>query len=303
NDDLGASQALAVVHGHVREGNSALTAGSKEQVAEYAGELRTMLGVLGIDPLDPQRAGGDEQGLHEVVDALVTIALEQRQAARKRKDYTAADTIRDQIADTGDGVEDTPQGARWERRQSWPTVFWKFVARSGRLEHPAGRSALPACVQDVRGGLPMPAKRHKKGPTKGSGGKHRRALEGKSSTLPAEQRHWYEDKQRAKAAKRPKPSPRAEQRPRTERRQRKVDSDLLVGRNPVVEALRAGMPATRLFLVNSLDPDNRVTEAARLAGDQGVDVVEVNRTDLDRRCESNGQPDAVHQGIALQTRP
>lgn len=149
----------------------------------------------------------------------------------------------------------------------------------------------------------MPAKRHKKGPTKGSGGKHRRALEGKSSTLPAEQRHWYEDKQRAKAAKRPKSSPRAEQRSRTEKRQRKVDSDLLVGRNPVVEALRAGMPATRLFLVNGLDPDNRVTEAARLAGDQGVDVVEVNRTDLDRRCESNGQPDAAHQGIALQTRP
>ena len=124
----------------------------------------------------------------------------------------------------------------------------------------------------------MPAKRHKKGPTKGSGGKHRRALEGKSSTLPAEQRHWYEDKQRAKAAKRPKSSPRAEQRSRTEKRQRKVDSDLLVGRNPVVEALRAVMPATRLFLVNSLDPDSRVTEAARLAGDQGVDVVEVNRT-------------------------
>src|SRR5699024_9057538 len=56
-------------------------------------------------------------------------------------------------------------------------------------------------------------------------------------------------------------------------------------------------------LVNSLDPDSRVTEAARLAGDQGVDVVEVNRTDLDRRCESNGQPGAAHQGIALQTRP
>ena len=117
NDDLGASQALAVVHGHVREGNSALTAGSKEQVAEYAGELRTMLGVLGIDPLDPQWAGGDEQGLHEVVDALVTIALEQRQAARKRKDYTAADTIRDQLAEAGVVVEDTPQGSRWNLRR------------------------------------------------------------------------------------------------------------------------------------------------------------------------------------------
>src|SRR5699024_10020702 len=87
------------------------------------------------------------------------------------------------------------------------------------------------------------------------------------------------------------------------KRQRKVDSDLLVGRNPVVEALRAGMPATRLFLVNSLDPDSRVTEAARLAGDQGVDVVEVNRTDLDRRCDSDGQSDSIHQAVALPTRP
>src|SRR5699024_3768567 len=109
----------------------------------------------------------------------------------------------------------------------------------------------------------MPAKRHKKGPTKGSGGKHRRGLGGKSSTLPAEQRHWYEDKQRAKAAKRPSSSPRPEQPSCTEKRQRKVGSDLLVGRNPGVEALRAGMPATRLFLVNSIVPDSRVTEAAR----------------------------------------
>src|SRR5699024_6759697 len=47
----------------------------------------------------------------------------------------------------------------------------------------------------------MPAKKNKKGPTKGSGGKNRRSLEGKGGTLPAEQRHWYEGKQRAKAAK------------------------------------------------------------------------------------------------------
>ncbi|WP_017572117.1 23S rRNA (guanosine(2251)-2'-O)-methyltransferase RlmB [Nocardiopsis halotolerans] len=146
----------------------------------------------------------------------------------------------------------------------------------------------------------MPAKKSKKGPTKGSGGKGRRSLEGKSGTLPAEQRHWYGGKQRAKAARRPASS--GGQPPQAERR-RPSNSDLLVGRNPVVEALRAGMPATRLFLANSLDPDDRVNEAARLAGERGVDVVEVSRAELDRRCESNGQPDAAHQGIALQVRP
>ncbi|OLT27998.1 23S rRNA (guanosine(2251)-2'-O)-methyltransferase RlmB [Nocardiopsis sp. CNR-923] len=145
----------------------------------------------------------------------------------------------------------------------------------------------------------MPAKKSKKGPTKGSGGKGRRSLEGKSGTLPAEQRHWYEGKQRARAAKLPRTAGEAPAR----QQRRAADSDLLVGRNPVVEALRAGMPATRLFLANSLDQDERVTEAARAAGDRGIEIVEVTRAELDRRCESNGQPGAAHQGLALQVRP
>ncbi|WP_435107902.1 cysteine--tRNA ligase [Nocardiopsis synnemataformans] len=117
NDDLGVSQALAVVHGHVREGNTALAAGGKEQAAEIAGELRTMLGVLGLDPLGEQWATGGAQGLREVVDALVAVALEQRQAARGRKDYAAADAIRDQLAGAGVVVEDTPEGPRWDLRR------------------------------------------------------------------------------------------------------------------------------------------------------------------------------------------
>ncbi|GAB2521549.1 cysteine--tRNA ligase [Nocardiopsis aegyptia] len=116
DDDLGVSQALAVVHGHVREGNTALNAGSKEKVAELAGQLRTMLGVLGLDPLSEQWASG-EQGLREVVDALVAVALEQRQAARARKDYAAADAIRDRLTEAGVVVEDTPQGPRWDLRR------------------------------------------------------------------------------------------------------------------------------------------------------------------------------------------
>ncbi|PDP87902.1 cysteine--tRNA ligase [Glycomyces fuscus] len=117
NDDLGVSQALAVVHGHVREGNTALAAGGKEQAAEIAGGLRTMLGVLGLDPLGEQWDTGGEQGLREVVDALVAVALEQRQAARGRKDYAAADAIRDQLAGAGIVVEDTPEGPRWDLRR------------------------------------------------------------------------------------------------------------------------------------------------------------------------------------------
>ena len=118
DDDLGVSQGLAVVHGHVREGNTALAEGDGEKAAELAGELRTMLDVLGLDPLSEQwSSGGREQGLREVVDALVAVALQQRQAARDRKDYAAADAIRDGLFDAGVVVEDTPQGPRWDLRR------------------------------------------------------------------------------------------------------------------------------------------------------------------------------------------
>ncbi|GAB3479879.1 23S rRNA (guanosine(2251)-2'-O)-methyltransferase RlmB [Nocardiopsis coralliicola] len=148
----------------------------------------------------------------------------------------------------------------------------------------------------------MTAKKNKKGPTKGSGGKNRRSLEGKKGTLPAEERHWYRGKKRNAAgegSRGPAASRAAEgggQSPRGK-------GDLLVGRNPVLEALRAGMPATRLFLANSLDADQRITEAAKLAGDAGVEISEVSRAELDRRCDSNGLPGAAHQGIAMKVRP
>jgi cysteinyl-tRNA synthetase len=115
DDDLGVPQALAVVHNAVREGNSALSAGDKDAVAAALGEVRAMLGVLGLDPLSEQWAGSDggDQGLHGVVDRLVAVALQQREAARARKDYAAADAIRAQLAEAGVVVEDTPSGPRW----------------------------------------------------------------------------------------------------------------------------------------------------------------------------------------------
>ncbi|GHD29320.1 cysteine--tRNA ligase [Nocardiopsis kunsanensis] len=117
NDDLGVSQALAVVHGHVREGNSALASGGSDKALQYASELRTMLDVLGLDPLGEQWSGSGDQGLTEVVGTLVSVALEQRQAARVRKDFAAADEIRDRLAEAGVVVEDTPQGPRWDLRR------------------------------------------------------------------------------------------------------------------------------------------------------------------------------------------
>jgi cysteinyl-tRNA synthetase len=74
-----------------------------------------MLGVLGLDPLaSPWAGGGACHGLREVVDALVMMASDQRQDARARKDFDAADAIRDRLQEAGVFIEDTPEGPRWE---------------------------------------------------------------------------------------------------------------------------------------------------------------------------------------------
>jgi cysteinyl-tRNA synthetase len=118
DDDLGVPQALAVVHEAVTEGNTALAAGDVAGAAKQAADVRAMMSVLGLDPLDEHWSGpGGDQGLRPVVDALVGVALRQRQAARDRKDYAAADAIRDGLLAAGIQVEDTPRGPRWELRR------------------------------------------------------------------------------------------------------------------------------------------------------------------------------------------
>jgi cysteinyl-tRNA synthetase len=114
DDDLGTPAAVAAVHEAVRQGNTALAAGDDEGAAAALGSVRAMLGVLGLDPLDPHWTARRDDRLTDVTDALVALALEQRQAARARKDFAAADAIRDQLGALGVQVEDTPQGPRWE---------------------------------------------------------------------------------------------------------------------------------------------------------------------------------------------
>jgi cysteinyl-tRNA synthetase len=115
DDDLGTPAAVAAIHEAVREGNTALSEGNDAAVAGALGSVRAMLAVLGLDPLDPGwSTGGNDEQLTQVTDGLVSLALEQRQAARARKDFAAADAIRDQLASLGVSVEDTPHGPRWE---------------------------------------------------------------------------------------------------------------------------------------------------------------------------------------------
>jgi cysteinyl-tRNA synthetase len=118
DDDLSVPQALAILHEAVREGNAAISAADESGTAKRLGEVRAMLGVLGLDPLaEPWAAGQQGESLRPVVDALVRVALDQREAARKRKDFAAADAIRDELQGAGVLVEDTPRGPRWELRK------------------------------------------------------------------------------------------------------------------------------------------------------------------------------------------
>ncbi|TAM92885.1 MAG: cysteine--tRNA ligase [Jatrophihabitans sp.] len=111
DDDLGVPAALAAIHATVGEGNSALTGADLDAVRAALARVLTMTSVLGISP--PDWRGTDSSDLGPVVDALVGVALEQRAAARARKDFAAADAIRDRLATAGVAVEDTPAGPRW----------------------------------------------------------------------------------------------------------------------------------------------------------------------------------------------
>ena len=109
NDDLAVPQALAFIAESMRIGNSA--AEDKKIIAKTAGEIRGALSVLGCDPKDEAFAA--TQSNNDAIDGLIKLALEQREAARLRKDFVAADQIRDQISSLGITVEDTTNGPRW----------------------------------------------------------------------------------------------------------------------------------------------------------------------------------------------
>ena len=125
----------------------------------------------------------------------------------------------------------------------------------------------------------------KKGPTVGSGGQRRRALEGRGPTPPAHMRPNHP------AAKRAQSQPR---RPT----KRTDETETVLGRNPVLECLRAGVPATALYVALGTEADERLSESVARAADSGIAILEVPRTDLDRMTSNH-----MHQGIALQVPP
>jgi cysteinyl-tRNA synthetase len=117
DDDLGVPAALAALQGVLREGNKRIADGPSDELRGSWLSVRAMLDVLGLDPFSPtwttRAAAGPSSDLHRVVDALVQVALRERTEARARKDWAAADRVRDALTSAGVVVEDTPSGPRW----------------------------------------------------------------------------------------------------------------------------------------------------------------------------------------------
>ena len=132
-------------------------------------------------------------------------------------------------------------------------------------------------------------KTSKKGAQVGSGGQRRRGLEGRGPTPKASERTGHP------AARRPA-RPGGSDGPR--RGGPKASTEIVAGRNSVLEALRTHLPATTLFVASRIDSDDRVREAITLATEQGVALLEAPRGELDRLTDG-----AVHQGLALQVPP
>jgi 23S rRNA (guanosine2251-2'-O)-methyltransferase len=147
----------------------------------------------------------------------------------------------------------------------------------------------------------------RKGPQVGSGGQGRQALEGKKPTPKAEDRPYHPAGKRKAANERyeaaggrKKPQVEAGSRQaRSPRGKSSDESEMVTGRNSVLEALRAKIPATTLYMAARIEFDDRVKEILQLATSRGIPMLEVMRPELDRLAGF----DSVHQGVALKVPP
>jgi 23S rRNA (guanosine2251-2'-O)-methyltransferase len=122
--------------------------------------------------------------------------------------------------------------------------------------------------------------------TAGSGGRVRRGLEGRGPTPKAEDREGHKAHKARQKPEKPGPS---------KRRPRGGDAEWVAGRNSVVEALRAGLPLSTVYVAEGAERDGRLRETFRLTAERGIAVLEVGRPELDRLTGG-----AVHQGLAAK---
>lgn len=167
-----------------------------------------------------------------------------------------------------------------------------------------------------RRGAVRKASKSSKGATVGSGGQRRKGLAGKGPTPKAVDREYHPAAKKARsAAKRSgaagasgggqaryatgsRPPGRPARGSGRSGSGGKASSEIVAGRNAVVEALRADVPVTTMYVAGRIDADDRVREALRTAAERGLPVLETPRGELDRLTDG-----AVHQGLAVQVPP
>lgn len=133
----------------------------------------------------------------------------------------------------------------------------------------------------------------KKGATSGSGGQRRKGLQGKGPTPKAVDRPYHKAHKQAKSG-----TAGARGRSGGGQRRDKASSEIVAGRNSVLEALRADVPVVTLYIAGRVESDDRVKEALKIAAERAIPVLETPRGELDRLTN-----DAVHQGLAIQVPP
>jgi 23S rRNA (guanosine2251-2'-O)-methyltransferase len=145
----------------------------------------------------------------------------------------------------------------------------------------AGNSKRQGAVRRRQGGNP-PA---------GSGGRRRRALEGRGPTPKAAEREAHKAHRNTSS-----PASRVS-RSRPSSPRDGAAAEWVAGRNAVLEALLAGVPATSAYVAERVERDDRLRQVFALSADRGLPVLEVSRAELDR---VTGR--ALHQGVALKVR-
>jgi 23S rRNA (guanosine2251-2'-O)-methyltransferase len=139
----------------------------------------------------------------------------------------------------------------------------------------------------------------KKGPSAGSGGQRRKGLEARGATPKAVERTKHPAHKNAVRGAKPSAARGARSggpaRSGGAPRRSKGSSEIVYGRNSVLEALRADIPVTTMYLAGRLDSDDRVREALKIATSRSIPILETPRGELDRLTDGG-----VHQGLALQ---
>jgi 23S rRNA (guanosine2251-2'-O)-methyltransferase len=159
----------------------------------------------------------------------------------------------------------------------------------------------------VKSARPGAGNSKKKGPQKGTGGHGRKSLEGRGPTPKAEDRAWHPAGKRKAAQERfaaagGKPQGKGGAKSggsKAPRGKGGDDTETVTGRNSVLEALRAKIPATAFYIAQRVEMDDRVKEMLSMATHREIPVLEVTRQELDRMAGFDG----VHQGVALKVPP